>query len=73
MAKVTIVLEDIGNGKVRCEATPNFSTMIKIDQSGAGLTAAQGYALFALNEIRKESKKNTGGVKKLWLPGVRNS
>lgn len=56
MARCVIVIDDIGNGKVKVVATPNFETMGKMDLSGHTLTAAHGYALTALNAIRRASK-----------------
>lgn len=57
MAKVTITLEDSPDGKVKTTVEPNFSTMMKMNQSGAGLTSAHAYALFALRMISEESKR----------------
>lgn len=57
MAKLTITIEDISNGRVSIKCDPNFQQMMKMNESGFGLTAAHGYALLALNEIQKESKK----------------
>lgn len=58
MAKVTIVIEDIENGLVKCEATPNVTQMINLERGAAGLTAAQAYALHALLAIRDVSRKS---------------
>lgn len=57
MAKITITIEDLPNGSVKVEATPNFETMMKLDISGNSLTSAHGYALFVLNQVRKKSKE----------------
>lgn len=56
MARVVITIEDI-DGKVKVVAEPNFETMLKMEVSGAGMTSAHGYAITALNAIRRESKK----------------
>lgn len=58
MAKVVITIEDAPENKVKVTAEPSFETMMKIQVSGGELTSAQGYAALALNEIRKESKRN---------------
>lgn len=61
MAKITITIEDTiveGRKGVKVESTPNFETMMMIHTSGAGLTAAHGYAFAALNRIRQASKDN---------------
>lgn len=58
MAKVTITIEDLVDGKVRTVCDPNFETMIKMQMSGNDLTAAHGYALKALNAIIRSSKEN---------------
>jgi hypothetical protein len=68
MAKVTITIEDTFDGKVKVISNPNFETMAKMDLSGDNLTAAHGYALLALNEIRKESKKREPTLIK--IPGL---
>ena len=56
MAKVTIEIEDIADGKVKVVATPNVETIFKMAESGHDLTSAHGYAFQALNAIRQHSK-----------------
>lgn len=58
MAKVTITVEDLDNGKVKITAEPNFMTIMKIDISGNHLTPAHGYALRMMNEAMRVSKEN---------------
>lgn len=58
MAKITITFEDIGE-KVKVTADPTFEMMMKKNLSGGQWTSAEGYALFALNQIREESKRRT--------------
>lgn len=71
MAKVTIVIEDIEGGKVRCVSTPMAKEMIQLTQHDAGLTNAQAYALSAMRHIitiagrPHESQKK---AVKLWTP-----
>jgi len=69
MAKITITIEDLGDGNVKTVADPSFDQMMKMDQSGYGLTAAHGYAFRALNAILAESKRNDPNLK-IWLPKV---
>lgn len=57
MARIVITIEDNQEGGVKVVSNPNFETMMKMVQSGETLTSAHGYALHALNSIRKESKK----------------
>lgn len=63
MAKILIVIEDQPDGTVSCVSTPNFAEMMR-DGEGP-LTAAEGYALFALNQIRNESKQRGNILLKL--------
>jgi len=56
MAKVTISIEDLPNGKVKVVSDPTAETMFKMKLSGHELTAAHGYAFAALNKIREESR-----------------
>lgn len=71
MAKVTITIEDRADGKVCIICDPTVETMIAMDISGQSMTAAHGYAIKALNEIRKESKNQssfiTAGIPQLKL------
>lgn len=55
MAKVTITIEDKGDGNVSVKSDPNFETMMAIDKSGNQLTNAHGYAMCALLRIRERS------------------
>lgn len=57
MAKITLTFEDVGEG-VKVTAEPTFETMMKMNMSGETITAAHGYALSAINHIRKISKDN---------------
>lgn len=58
MAKVVITIEDAPNNMVKVVSEPNFETVMNMHDAGHTLTSAHGYALLALNAIRKESKKN---------------
>lgn len=68
MAKIVLTFEDKPGDKVSVDAKPKFSELVQIEISGAGLTSAQAYALFALNKIREESKKRD--KMKLILPRI---
>ncbi len=59
MAKITLTIEDTPDGNVKVVCTPSFEDMMKMETSGTALTSAHGYALFALNKIREESKRKT--------------
>lgn len=60
MAKITITIEDNQvTGGVKVVSDPSFESMAKMDNSGEGLTSAHGYALTAINHIRKVAKENT--------------
>lgn len=63
MARITITLEDLGNGGVKVISNPNFETIMKLHLSGHDLTAAHGYALAALNQIRMKAKEQTNEMK----------
>lgn len=56
MAKVTIIIEDLPNGKVRTTSTPSFEIMAKMAKAEA-LTSAHGYAIRALRSVQEDSKK----------------
>lgn len=56
MAKVTITLEDNPEGGVKCVADPSYEILMTIHTSGHEWTSAQAYAMFVLNQLRKESK-----------------
>jgi hypothetical protein len=62
MAKITITIEDSPDGNVRVVASPNFATMMQMEQSGHRLTSAHGYALLALNSIRNASKQKDSRI-----------
>lgn len=62
MAKVSITIEDKDNGKVSVICTPQMSELIGLEISGQGTTSAQGYAIAALNAIRKISKENQSKI-----------
>ena len=57
MAKITLTIEDTPDGKVKIVSDPTTETMIKMTQSGDGLTSAHGYAFRMLREAREESKR----------------
>lgn len=57
MAKITIEIEDLDSGKVKVTATPTFEQMAKMELSGERITSAHGYAIYVLNQIRQESKR----------------
>lgn len=59
MSKVVITLEDIGDNKVKVVCEPTFETMAFMVNSGNQLTAAQGYALAAINAIRKAAREQS--------------
>jgi hypothetical protein len=67
MAEVIVKIKDIKDGKVEVLCEPNFATMMEIDISGSGLTAAHGYAMKALNAIRAASKEE-GGKMEVGIP-----
>lgn len=66
MAKVIIEINDLNDGRVEIKATPNFEEMIKMDVSGATLTAAHGYGIGMLNYARSKSKE--AGPLKVGMP-----
>lgn len=63
MAKIVITIEDNQQGGVKVVSNPNFETMMNMVQSGESLTSAHGYALHALNSIRRESKSQESRTK----------
>jgi len=69
MAKITITLEDLPDGKVKLVVDPTIETFFKMDLSGHSFTPAQGYAVAAVNHVHRESKKQQGDIKIL-LPKV---
>lgn len=70
MAKITITFEDAPEGKVRVQSDPSFETMAKMDLSGTPLTSAQGYAIHALNAIRKAAKDEAQKQLNILIPKV---
>lgn len=69
MARITITIEDLPQNKVKIEMNPNFETMMKMEISGSKMTSAHGYALCAVNAIRKESKRL--GPQRIFVPKLR--
>ena len=51
MAVVTITIKDLPNGMVHCQSSPTFAEMME-ERDRKGITAAEGYALLALNSVR---------------------
>jgi hypothetical protein len=70
MAKITITVEDLPNGKVKIEAKPNYLEIMAKDISGNHLTAADGYALAMLNRAREVSRQN-GPTNLVKIPRIR--
>jgi hypothetical protein len=64
MAKVTFTLEDMPNGTVKTVLTPSGETLLsKVASHGAeSLTAAEGYAMFLVNQLRVASKAQTSRI-----------
>lgn len=56
MAKITIIIEDQAGGRVSCISNPSFEEMMKSHAAKKGLQASHGYALCAINAIRKASR-----------------
>jgi len=57
MAKVVITFEDKPGGGVSVTSFPSFELLIKKDMSGESWTSAESYAIYALNQLREESKR----------------
>jgi hypothetical protein len=57
VAKIVLTIEDVVGGKVRVVSEPSFESMMKMNASGEDLTAAHGYALVAINQIRRVAKE----------------
>lgn len=71
MAKILITIQDMPDGTVSCVSTPNFAEMMRDGQGP--LTAAEGYALYALNAVRNESRKKAPinlRLPKIKLPSI---
>ena len=69
MAKIIITIEDKADGTVAVVANPNFETMMKRNQSQSDLTAAHGYALCAIDAIRKAAKEESGKLP-IYVPRI---
>lgn len=69
MAKVVIEIEDMPGDKVKAVMTPSFETMAMMNESGNQLTSAQAYAVFMINELRKEAKRS--GPTNILIPRIR--
>lgn len=72
MPRVVIVIEDKEDGKVSVSVEPSWELMRKIARADE-MSAAQAYAVLAINKIREASNEN-GPQKekkksKLYLPG----
>lgn len=68
MAKVTITIEDMPNGKVKVECKPKVEQMLGLLDNGTGLTAAEGYAFSALRKLLKDSDENDKEYKGIVVP-----
>lgn len=56
MAKVTITITDLPNGKVKTVSDPSFETMCKIAKAEK-LTSAHGLAIVALRNMYEASRQ----------------
>lgn len=70
MAKVTITIEDLPNGKVRCVSSPNFETMCRMAKAEQ-LTSAHGLAIVALRNVH-EAGREQGSILTIPIPRARN-
>lgn len=70
MAKVTLTIEDLPDGKVKVTSDPKMEVLIKMEVSGYGLSSAEGYAFACLNKIREISKSNSAD-NKIIIPRLR--
>lgn len=63
-SKVTITVEDQANGTVKVVMTPSAETLLsKIASHGPdSLSAAEAYAMAAINRIRQVSKLADGSI-----------
>lgn len=68
MARITITVEDLAEGKVSIKSDPTFETMAKMVNAGHEISSAHGYALRMLREARALSKEI--GPLKILLPGL---
>lgn len=64
MASVTIVIEDAPDGTVSARPTPKLSYLLQKAKAG-DITSAEGYAIFALNKIKEESKAQGSTIIKI--------
>lgn len=64
MAKVTITIEDLPNGKVRTISNPSFEIMARMAKSEA-LTSAHGYAITALKAVQEASHQQGSLIVKI--------
>jgi hypothetical protein len=64
MAKVTITIEDKPGNRVEVKLDPTAETLLKkvASHGQTSLTSAEGYALFAANRLREESKRQGGSL-----------
>lgn len=70
MAKVTIVIEDLPNGKVRVVSDPSFETMCRIAKAEQ-LTSAHGLAIVALRNMHEASREQ-GSVLTVPIPRAKS-
>lgn len=68
MAEVTIVVKDIPGGKVAYTTIPSPDELLAKHKSGHGLSAAEGYAICALNKIKEISEVNRPKPSNIWVP-----
>ena len=60
--KITITIEDTPTG-VKAVLDPTYETLaMKLAQDQTSLTAAEGYAIVAMNAIRTESKRRDSKI-----------
>ena len=64
MAKVTITVEDKPNGHVKITVDPPVANLMQmVANRNVQLTAAEGYVLFAVRQMREESNnRKTQGL-----------
>lgn len=53
MPKVTMTIEDLPDGKVKCVLNPSAETLLKKQASGHVLSSAEGYLIFCANKLRE--------------------
>jgi hypothetical protein len=61
MSRVVVEFEDRPDGSVKIAATPDVKSIIDLKKRGAGLTAAQAYAIAALNRCLELSRASEPG------------